>query len=74
MNRPSAVLGIAFVLGLAVLTGSVLIMAYGLAAGSVLLIAGILFKKAFRRYRDAATAPSNIADQTESVTLDDEAA
>lgn len=74
MNRPSAVLGIAFVLGLALLTGSVLLMAYGLAAGSILLIAGVLLKKAFRRYQRAATTQSNVADQTESVTLDGEAA
>jgi hypothetical protein len=74
MNRSSAVLGIAFVLGLALWTGSVLLMAYALAAGSIVLIAGVLVKKVFRHYQGAASAQSNLADQAENVTLDGEAA
>ena len=74
MNRSSAVLGIAFVLGLALWTGSVLLLAYALSAGSILLIAGVLVKKVFRHYQRAATAQSNVGDQAEKVTLDGEAA
>jgi len=74
MNRSSAVLGIAFVLGLALWTGSVLLMAYALAAGSILLIAGVLVKKVFRHYQGAASAQSSLGEQAENVTLDGEAA
>jgi len=54
VNRPWAALGIGLVFVVALSTGTVLLVAYAMAIGSMLLPVGVLLRRAFRRYREGA--------------------
>jgi hypothetical protein len=54
VKSPRVILGIVLALVLAVMTGSVLLLGYVVAGASLLLVVGVLLRKAARRYARSA--------------------